>query len=51
MVMGQFFNLQEEDINNDLEIIIYKIVKAYNINNKTHKIVKKNVIISRIRYF
>lgn len=43
--------MQEKNINDDLKIIINKIVKIYSINNKTYKINKKDIIIFRIRYF
>lgn len=51
MAIKQFFNLQKEKIDNNLKIIINKIFKVYNIDNKTYKINKKNIIIFNIGYF
>lgn len=50
MAIDQFFNLKKKKIDNNIEIIIDKIVKAYNIGEKTYKIDEEDVIISNIEY-
>lgn len=51
MAIGQFLNLQKEKVDNDLEIIINKIAKAYSTGNRIHKTNKKDVVIFKIGYF
>lgn len=50
MAIQQFFKLQEKKLNNNLEVIINKIAKVYNISNKTYKIDRENIIISKFEY-
>lgn len=51
MTIRQFFNLQEEKIDNDLKVIVDKITNAYSIDEKTYETDKEDVIILIIRYF
>lgn len=51
MAINQFFNPENEDIDNNLEVIVDKIVKAYSVENTTHDKDEKNDIIPRVRYF
>lgn len=50
MAIVQFFNLQREDINNDLEVIMDKIAKAYSRDNGTHKIDEEDIVILKVGY-
>lgn len=50
MAIWQFLNLQGKEIDDDFEVIIDKIAKAYSIGNKTHKIDKENVVIPKVKY-
>lgn len=50
MAIQQFFKLQEKKLYNNLEVIINKIAKVYNISNRTYKIDGENIIISRFEY-
>lgn len=44
-------NSQKKNVNNSIKIIVDKIAKTYNINNKIDKTNKKNMIIFKIRDF
>lgn len=50
MVIDQFFNSKKKKIDNNVEVIIIKIIKAYSMGNKIHKIDEKDVIIPKVRY-
>lgn len=50
MAFGQFFNLQEKNVDNNIKIIIDEIIKAYNIGNRTYKTDKKDVIVPKVGY-
>lgn len=50
MAIVQFRNLLEKKVDNDRKVIIDEIMKAYNINDWTHKTNKKIEIIFSIRY-
>ena len=51
MAIGQFLNLQGEEVDNDLEVIVDKIAKAYSIGDKTHETDEEDNVIPRVRYF
>lgn len=51
MAIEQFLNPQEENIDNNVEVIIDEIAKAYSIGNKTHEMDEKDVIIPKVGYF
>lgn len=50
MAIKQFLNLQREEIDNDLEVIVDEIAKAYSIDNKTYETDKKDIVIFKIGY-
>ena len=45
MTIGQFLNLQKEEIDNDLKVIMDEIAKAYNSGNRTYETNKKDIFI------
>lgn len=51
MAIGQSFNLQEKDIDDNLKIIINKTVKAYNTSDRIYKIDEEDIVIPKIGYF
>ena len=50
MVIGQFFNSLNKNINNDTKVIVDKIVKVYSIGNKTHETNEKDVIVPKVSH-
>lgn len=50
IAIEQFFKLTKKYIDNNVEIIINKIIKAYSISNKTYKTDKKDIIVLKVRY-
>lgn len=50
MKIRQFLNFKYKNVDNDIEIVIDEIIKAYSISNKTYKIDKKDVIMPKIGY-
>lgn len=51
MAINQFANPKSKRVNNDPKFIIKRIAKTYNIEDRTYKMDKKNIIISKMRYF
>lgn len=50
MAIGQFHNPQKEKVDDDLEVIVDKIAKAYNIDNRIYETNEEDIIISKIEY-
>lgn len=50
IAVTQFLNLQEDKVDNDMEIVVNKIVKAYSISNQIYETDKDDVIILNVRY-
>lgn len=50
MTTGQFLNPKKENINNDVEVIVDEIAKAYSIGDKTNEINQQDLIISKVSY-
>lgn len=50
MGINQFFYLADKLLDDDLEIIMNKIAKAYNIKNRTPEIDKEDIVISKVAY-
>lgn len=50
MAIGRFLNPEKEKVDNNVKVVIDKIVKAYGINDKTHKTDEEDMIIPKIRY-
>lgn len=50
MAIGQFLNLREENIDDDMEVIVDEIAKAYNIGDRTHETDEEVVTIPKVGY-
>lgn len=48
--MKQFLNLQKKNVDNDIDVILEKIINVYNIDNRTYVADEKNVIVPKICY-
>ncbi len=48
MAIGQFLNPQGEEVDDDLEVIVDKIAKAYSKDNRTHETDEEDVVIARV---
>ena len=48
MAIGQFLNLQGEEVDDDLEVIMNEIAKAYSTSNKTHETNEEDVVIPKL---
>lgn len=45
MVIGQFLNPEEKKIDNNIKIVVNKILKVYSIRNRNHKTRKTELIL------
>ena len=50
MAIGQFLNSQGEEVDNDLDIIIDEIAKAYSTGDRTYETDEEDVIIPKFGY-
>lgn len=50
MAIGQFLNPHKEKVDNDVEVIVDKIVKAYSTGDRTHETDEEDVIIPKVGY-
>lgn len=50
MAIGQFLNLREENVDDDMEVIVDEIAKAYNIGDRTHETDEEVVTIPKVGY-
>lgn len=50
MAIKQFYIAEDNKVNDNREIIIWKIVKTYNIRDETYETNKKDIIISKVGY-
>lgn len=48
MAIGQFLNPQEEKVDDDVEVIVDEIVKAYSTGDRTHETDEEDVIIPKV---
>lgn len=51
MAINKFFNPESEEIDDDLEVIVDEIIKAYSVRDITHEKDEENDIIPKIGYF
>lgn len=50
MTIAQFFNLQKKKVDDDVKVVINKIVKAFSMDDRTHETDEENMIIPKIGY-
>lgn len=50
MAIAQFLNPQEEKVDNDVEVVVDEIVKAYSTGDRTHETDEEDVIIPKVGY-
>lgn len=51
ITINQFLNSKEEKVDDNLEVIVNEIAKAYSIESRTYETDKKDIIIFRVEYF
>lgn len=51
IAINQFLNSEDKKIDNNLKVIIDKIAKIYSIEYKIYKTDKRDIIISKVKYF
>lgn len=50
MAIGQFLNPREKNIDDDVEVIIDEIAKAYRIGDRTHERDEEDVTVPKVGY-
>ena len=50
MTIGQFLNPQGEEVDDDLEVIMDKIAKAYSTGDRTYETDEEDIVIPRVGY-